>query len=680
MRRKRAKERLVKIPVPEDMERRRACEADVFKFLTTYFAEKFDGPWTDDRGEMVNSIMRAATVGGDQSIAAPRGEGKTTIAECVIIHCVCTGALKFPVIVAATGPHAKRILANIKYEFETNKLLCGDFPEVCCPIQEMRGAAQRAKAQECVLDDGWEPLLGRPLERDDDGNAIPIRSQMEWKEDHIILPTVEGSDVSGSVIWTTGVDGSIRGVRFRGGRPDFVLIDDPDTRESADSVDQTSKRERIIEADIAGLGGPGKKISRVLLCTLINKTCLAATYTEPRQKPSWNGVRYRLLAELPEHQEMWEDYCEKRQSGQESGDDPLGEQATKFYLDNREKMDEGAVVSNPTRFIAPNEHSTLQHCWNIISDKGWNHFCTEYQNDPPEDDGPQESGITAHMVRHRLNDLPHGVIPDGAVKLTAAIDIGKYYCHWMIVAWRGRMVGDVVDYGVQDVHNANERGAEAAILAALREWRDNQYNAPYATKDGDEWKIGLCLIDAGNWDTAIYEFVKESGHPFHASKGVGDQPGKAGFYQGKPSKDRRVGDHWYMQRQGNGLWLTHLHADHWKRCLHERWMTNHHDDEGNRRDGSLCLWGNVARDHVAFSHHQVAEVETEEFVQGKGQKVIWKKVSKSNHWLDCGYMNCAAASMAGIKLAKDRPPPRVERPREPRRRSGGWVKSHKGRW
>jgi hypothetical protein len=74
---------------------------------------------------------------------------------------------------------------------------------------------------------------------------------------------------SGAVITTRGLDSAIRGVLVGTKRPDLVIIDDPETRDSARSGVQTDLRARTIEADLAGLGGPGKRLARVMLTTTI---------------------------------------------------------------------------------------------------------------------------------------------------------------------------------------------------------------------------------------------------------------------------------------------------------------------------------------------------------------------------------------------------------------------------
>ncbi|MGA2619038.1 MAG: hypothetical protein ABSF26_15630 [Thermoguttaceae bacterium] len=65
-------------------------------------------------------------------------------------------------------------------------------------------------------------------------------------------------------------------------------------------------------------------------------------------------------------------------------------------------MDAGAVLANPNRFnntFLPDgsqaEVSALQRYYNEVARIGQSAVSTEYDNNPPEEEGPQESGISA---------------------------------------------------------------------------------------------------------------------------------------------------------------------------------------------------------------------------------------------------------------------------------------------
>ncbi len=614
-----------------DTERRRECEADIYVALQTYFPDLFYEDFTEDRREMIDAIMHRIKYGGAQAIAAPRGEGKTTITECVITMCMLWGLLKFPLIVAATGPDATRIFNNIKFRLETSELLHADYPEVCSPIRALEGWASKARMQ---------TVAGQP-------------TRMVWSADYIILPTVDGSKASGVTMACKGLDGSIRGVNYRGIRPDFILIDDPETRESARSEKQIGQRELTIEQDIGGLGGSGKRTATLMLTTLMNHTCLSSRYTDRRAKPAYNGIRQAMIKEMPTNADLWDRYIELRRNGMESGKDADGREAHDYYIEHRDEMDAGAVVSNESRFITDVaedgrqiEVSAIQHCYNKIADHGWDHFATEYQNNPPDDAGPETNGITALVVRSRINGGNQRVVPAWAEKVTAAIDLRKRWLDWSVFAWRQGAIADVVDYGEDPVPISDGMTVEDALMMALQDRRDAwslDGEMCMVTPDGEPRPIDLTLVDSGKWTTTVYKFCAESDNTWHPSMGLARY---------RPQKKRagvHPGDNWYWSRQESGIWMVDMNTYHWISWLHERFLTEPKDEAGERRRGSLTLFGNQPGMHTDFARQIVSEVYRTEFIEGKGEVGSWYK-SGPNHKLDTSYMNCVAASVLGIRL------------------------------
>ena len=86
------------IPKPQNLAHRKLLESDVFEWLRWYFgadagpgADIFTEPFQRHHIEMIQAIEDATVHAGDQAIAAPRGEGKSTIAECVTIYNILKG-------------------------------------------------------------------------------------------------------------------------------------------------------------------------------------------------------------------------------------------------------------------------------------------------------------------------------------------------------------------------------------------------------------------------------------------------------------------------------------------------------------------------------------------------------------------------------------------------------------
>ena len=116
----------VTIPACVNPARRRECLADPRLFLKTYFPDRFYNPFAPHHIAMINAIANCALDGGDQALAAPRGDGKTEICSHMIIWCILRQLVRFPVIIAATGEFAHNIFKDIKLQFENSELLLED--------------------------------------------------------------------------------------------------------------------------------------------------------------------------------------------------------------------------------------------------------------------------------------------------------------------------------------------------------------------------------------------------------------------------------------------------------------------------------------------------------------------------------------------------------------------------
>ena len=630
----------IKLQSVVDKARRATCLADPLLFLATYFPTVYYHPWTDGQREMVQTVVDSARYGTSQAIAAPRGDGKTKIVEGVIVYAVLANIIRFPVIVASDAKASLRILSNLKWLLSADcHLIAEDFPEVCGPIIALEGDAKRAPRQ----------TVGGRL------------TNIGWSKEFLRLPTVDGSACSGAIIYPLSIEGGIRGLAMGADRPDFVLIDDPETRESASSSYQVGIREETIDRDIAGLKGQKGRIGMTALVTIQTTHSLAARLTDRSVKPAWNGIRRGMLSSWPTRVDLWEEYMHRRRAAQEGGD-RYAKDAMNFYLANRAEMDAGATITNPHRYMRepgpdgePLEVSALQACYNFIADKGIEAFRCEYQNDPGSNADEEMAKLTAKWIEGRVSVHDQAEIPAGCIGITAGIDVGKYGCHWSVVAWRPDGEGFVIDYGVAEVHGTDPSAArltvERAIRATLSQWHEQIASRHVAYPAGEPLGVALTLVDSGDGPLteAIYEWVRSlpAEPKVCASKGYGDGQGARPRQFGKDARSspRIEGQHWFAQLQASGVWLYHLDANFWKRWVHERFaVTLAPNDEPTPYSLSLFR-GSKPRHHHSFARHIIAEEYREEFVAGKGVRRKWHQVSPNNHWLDATYMACAAAGM-----------------------------------
>jgi hypothetical protein len=128
---------------------------------------------------MIEAIRNAIRYGGDQSLAASRGEGKTKIFERTLLKYTLQGIIKFSVLFAATGSAAQDSLQSIMGEIETNERLRADYPEVCVPVLALENTPNRAHYQLVTGrrhdKGGPEPvLLVRPGDRPPERAGVPF--------------------------------------------------------------------------------------------------------------------------------------------------------------------------------------------------------------------------------------------------------------------------------------------------------------------------------------------------------------------------------------------------------------------------------------------------------------------------------------------------------------------------
>jgi hypothetical protein len=639
--------RLVAIPrlSAAARKRRKTLEADVFAWLRWYFADIFTYEFTEQQREMVLAILAAVKGGGDQAIAASRGEGKTTVAECVLIYCVLIGLAKFAVLFAATGADAEHCLHSIKDKIEENDRLADDYPEVCLPVRALERTPHRASFQEAS---GY---------RYDDGRKFaPLSCSFRWSGREVILPRVPGSPASGAIIATRGLDAAVRGLKINNARPDVAIIDDPDTEETVNSEEQARKLERKIDRGIAGLAGQKRRIARVMLTTLQRRDCVSAWFTEPQTKPSWNGKRFKFLVEPPVRQDLWDEFVQLRQVDWQRQTTT----AHGFYIAHREAMDAGALVANSNRHTEA-ELSALEFYYSEVARLGADAVATEYQNDPPEESGPVESGITPHRVQRQLNGHERKVVPNGCTVLTQGIDVRKVALHWVVRAWRMDGLGyHTIDYGTHEVLGTvygSDQGLDLALKRAILARIEATKATEYRTPDGVFIHVKRTLIDAGWQTAAVTAACAEVGIGVWPVMGFGKSTGctQASFHDVQhKTEERQPGYHYFLSRRGR-LWLVCSDADHWKAWEHDRWMT------APGKPGCMYLFGEPSvpgsrlsadeKAHHSYAHHICNEVEIEEPYKG-GVRRRWKAKSDNTHYLDASCYSNVAAAMEGIRLLK----------------------------
>ena len=646
------------IPGVGDQARRDRCERDLLAFLVEYFPNSTGlSPFSDDHRRVIGRIQDCVLRGGRFTNAVYRGFAKSTISELSLIWAVIYGHRKFGAIFAAEASLADKAITSIKTELSDNDLLLADFPEVCVPVRALEGKPQRCSSQ---------TVNGQ-------------RTHIGWKKDTIVFPTVAGSRAAGSIVMSKGLGGSILGLRWKSPdgrqlRPDFVIVDDPQTRESARSPMQCETRLEILTKSVLKLAGHQTSIACVVNATVIEHDDMVDQLLDTARYPAWQGERIPMVRQWSDvHETMWLDkYRELRCS---FAPDIVGDQArahataTDYYLANREQMDAGCQVSWASCFDPEREHSAIQHAYNALIDDGEDVFASEFQQQPLRDEAATRS-ISTEDVRSHVIEVPRWVVPRGLNTLTAMIDVQEKLLYWAVLAWGHEMRGHIVAYGtypeqkrtyftLRDARKtlakaAGVAGVEAGILAGLEAVAAELLDRAYVREDdAAELRISQMLVDA-NWaqtQGTVRDFCRRSswGPRIMPTHGRFVGASSSTLSDRRPDKGERVGFNWRTSTIGR---LRHLLFDtnSWKTFVSSRIRTPLGDPQ------SLTIH--------AGSHQMLAEQLSSEVpvrVESKERVVDeWRLVpGRDNHWLDCIVGAAAGASFTGISAtgAELRPPP-----------------------
>ena len=634
------------LPEVENPELKEQCRTNFKLFCESYSPANFSLEWSADHLKVIAKIETAVLHGGLFAMAMPRGSGKSTMTECAALWSMLYGHREFVFLVGATEAAALEMLDSIKTELETNEHLLADFPEVSFPIAALDGIANRCAGQ---------------LYKGE-------RTRITWTSNEIVLPTIADSPASGVIVRVAGITGRIRGMKYKRAdgknvRPSLVIIDDPQTSESAGSLEQTRKRVRVLAGDILGLAGPGEKISGIMPCTIIRPGDMADTILNRQTHPDWNGEKTKMVYKFPKNMKLWDEYADIRADALRT--DGNFQAATDFYLAHREAMDEGSEVEWDARFNA-DEVSALQHAMNLkFRDEVA--FMSEYQNEPLPEDMDDDALLSVDEIASKVNGLSQGKVPLACDRVTMFIDIQKALLFYSVVAWSENFTGAVIDYGAwPEQHNrmftlasANPTiqskfptaGLEGGLYGALTELVDDMLSREWEREDGAMLKIERAMIDA-NWGSStdiVYQFCRQSQwggviYPAHG-RYVGASSKPMTEYRKQPGD--RLGFNWMMPNVAGKRAIRHVIFDSnfWKSFIHARLAVPMGDKS------CLSFYGRHPALHQLIAEHLTAEYRVK--TVGRGRTVDEWKIRperNDNHWLDCIAGCAVCASMLGCTM------------------------------
>lgn len=633
----------IALPEVEDPQRREACRLNLKLYLLTYHPDSFPLTFSKDHEEMIETLQVVSLIGGLYAFAMPRGSGKTTIARHAAQWAINYGHRRFLVLIGANNEFGSQLLEQIVLDYETSDRLLADFPEICVPLRTLEGIRNRCRGQTV----GGEP------------------TNMQFRQRLWRMPSVEGSPSSGAIIKSGSPKSAVRGANLlidgKTVRPDLVLIDDPQTRATAESPKQVARLIATINGDVLGCAGPGQTIAVAMPCTVIAPGDAADMLLDRELHPRWNGHRCKLLYAFPARIDLWEQYWEIYCDALREGTAGTPDAANDFYVANRDEMDRGAVPAWEQR-KRPDELSAIQHAMTLyLADPSA--FKAEYQNEPT-DPHSEILQMTPDLWRSRVTDRVRGIVPDWASKLTAFIDCHKRVLVWSASAWSHDFTGCGLDYGthpdqavrlwrvqtarptLQDVAPPNS-GDSAALRAGILKLLDRLASRVWLRDDGQEMTISRILVDTGWEPDVINAAIKESRHrslviPFKGT-GKGANEPHVSDYKKRPGESR--GPEW-IRRPTLGVLAD---TWYWKTFLSQRLAAVPGDP------GSFTWFGREADGTKADHTQLIAQLSAEFATEERGERTVHRYAIKPGaeaHYLDTTTGSAIAASVEGISLVE----------------------------
>lgn len=467
-----------------DWIRRLRAKEDPEYFAATYLPRVFYLPPSEDHKRIVAKARTVFMQAGKFSLAMPRGQGKTAWCRAFIIWGTAYGWKRFPFFIGSTQPKATQTLDFIKTYWYRSSELRQDFPEIAYPIYCLENRHHLAKGQlfnneSTHIEWGSESIrypclllseeLAAPYLAEDPDSLLTHKDGSYVQVNGLYIPKS-----AGTIIRTAGIDGSIRGeaevhpITLEQPRPDLVLLDDIQKDQKAESPAACEKLERLIDGAIDGLSGPDELLSCLMPCTVTREGDISDTYLDRSLKPDWKGERCSMVVKWPDGLSdyetdldtpagfHWNRYAELRKESLHKYEDIR--LATAYYVENRDAMDSGFIVSwehrynSHERYGHNREVSAIQHAMNLRIVSPYT-FPAEYQNKPKTiEDGV--ALVSPAQLAERTVETERGVAPGYATHLVAFIDVQNEAMYYLVLAVGNDFTGVVVEYGTYPVTGA----------------------------------------------------------------------------------------------------------------------------------------------------------------------------------------------------------------------------------
>lgn len=266
--------------------RRMLSEIDMRYFAQAYFPKYFNKPFSNFHLQLMEAIDDLIKNEGQRLvIGCPRGNGKSTISSFLApLHIILFEKVRFLLIVSATEDTGIPFLQMIKDELVSNDAIIEDF--------------------------GY--LKGE-----------------KWAANEIWLN-------NDTCLMVRGIDGSIRGIRYKSHRVELILGDDL-LKDKV--VESETAREKLANTYKEALLNSGDELTRVLIVgTVLHPDDLMSELLSP-ETTGYKQLFFQSIISWAERTDLWEQWRKLYISLEDKNRE---ETAYNFYLENKDEMLKGA--------------------------------------------------------------------------------------------------------------------------------------------------------------------------------------------------------------------------------------------------------------------------------------------------------------------------------------------------
>ena len=601
-----------------------ACRYDLEKFMWYYCRRVLKHrPSELIKNGLIHAVQETILHGGQAVKQYGRGVGKTTIiVYCAITWAILYGHRRYPVIISATAKLAKKNLKVVKKLLSRTKAILQDFPAVAVPIQALGDVSQRTASQ----------------------TYHGAATDVEWASDQIILPMcrdAHGRPLDkgcGAIVGSVGIGGAVRGANEGGQRPDFLILDDPQTEKIAHSPAMVQAVVDYIHHDALMLAGHDRRISAFVTITPQCYGDVATELCSRSKHPEWDvTVEPFIVRKCPGWSKLVLEFVEKYVEDA-TAHDPRCTRSKAWYLANRGKFAD-VVVLDPLQYDAADEIDAVHHLLNLRARLGAVAFDAEIMM--KVSDSASELEINADSVAERLNGAKPNVLPLGTDSVVVFCDVNitkDRGLSWAAVAFGPHRVAAVVNYGRFPSRgplvppNSSDLVRNRLVAAGIKQVVEHVAAIQFRDAKNRRIQPTAFGFDRGYLPAVIhrtlYVLRKTRPLPFPLVAMRGFPWDKFGVRE----KDTlRRGDHVFATRSQYGQYLAEM-APYWREIMQSGFL------ETPLQPGSLSLYGSDPARHFEFATEICNEKLIRKYTVTRGRQTLtawdWQTLGE-NHFCDC---------------------------------------------